>query len=175
MTVCFHFLKYGSHIVITSQKWSLNIHHLYSSYVKDLFIWLLSSSTAFGACVWPCGFSAGIEHRSISPGCHHPDVCLALHSRSREEADRQTALQVHVCSLQSPAGESPIGRHSQHQSQIVNQASLCDPIHKILGVLRRKQRRMTSLTQLLCSLDILMSPGLQHPKVSLMVNFPDIL
>lgn len=121
--------------------------------MNDLFIWPLSSSAAFGACALSCSSSAGTEHRSISPSCHHPDVCLALRSGSREEADRETALQLHVCSLQSPAGESPIGRHSQHQSHIISQLlSLCGLMHKILGVLRRKQRRMTLFTQLLYSL-----------------------
>lgn len=102
--------------------------------------------------VWHCSFSPGTEHRSVSLSCHHPDVCPALHSWSREKADRQTALQLCVCGLQSLAIKRLTGRHSQHQSRIISQASLRDPIHKIPGVVRRKQRRMTLLAQLLYSL-----------------------
>jgi len=100
---------------------------------------------------WHCSFSPGTDHRSISLSCHHPDVCLALHSWSREKVDRQTALQLCLWGLQSPATERLAGRHSQHQSHVISLASLCDLIYKILGVLRR-QRRTSLLAQLLYSL-----------------------
>lgn len=96
-----------------------------------------------------CSFSPGTERRSISLSCHHPDVCLALHCWSREKADRQTALQLCVCGLQSPAVKDSL---EGLPCRIISQASLCDPIHKILGVLRRKQGRTTLLPQLLYSL-----------------------